>query len=187
MMRRFLEWVLDEGKIILGWNVVYDIAVMLGYGFEELVMQCRFMDGMLIWRHLDIEPEWDETGRTKRHYGLKLAVDTFLPQYSGYQEDIDFHTDDVEKLTKLHDYNIKDNIFTLRIAKMLWAADAAPAAGGDYRGAVPASRRTRQLPRDVHRSHRGARAIRYTQEHGQGQARQARASRRQRDHYSFAD
>lgn len=120
MMRRFLEWVLDEGKIILGWNVVYDIAVMLGYGFEELVMQCRFMDGMLIWRHLDIEPEWDETGRTKRHYGLKLAVDTFLPQYSGYQEDIDFHTDDVEKLTKLHDYNIKDNIFTLRIAKMLW-------------------------------------------------------------------
>jgi DNA polymerase I-like protein with 3'-5' exonuclease and polymerase domains len=120
MIREFLEWVVKEGRIVVGWNVVFDIQWFLALGFRDLVYQIRWLDGMLIWRHLDIEPEYDISRRNKKSYSLKIAVPEFLPQYAGYQTDIDYHGTDPVELEKLHRYNIKDNLYTLRIAKMLY-------------------------------------------------------------------
>lgn len=121
MIKEFLEWVVQTGRIVVGWNVVFDIQWFLALGFKDLVYQIRWLDGMLIWRHLDIEPEYDITGRNKKSYSLKIAVPEFLPKHAGYQADIVYHNPNAEELEKLHDYNIKDNLFTLRIARMLYA------------------------------------------------------------------
>lgn len=120
-IRLILEQALDEQRILLGWNTVFDIAILLAYGLDKLVFQCRFMDGMLLWRHLDIEPEYEATGPSRRSYSLKVAVPTFLPQHAGYEKDIDYHSDDPAELHDLHYYNKQDCLFTLRIAKMLWS------------------------------------------------------------------
>lgn len=119
MMRRMLEQALDEKRALLGWNVTFDIQWLQAYGLAKLVDQCRWLDGMLIWRHLDTEPEYDLDRSKKRSYSLKIAVPKFLPQYAGYEADIDFHDDTPEARARLHHYNILDTTFTLRIAGML--------------------------------------------------------------------
>lgn len=122
MMRQFLEQALDEKRRILGWNTVFDIQWLLAYGFEKEVFAAKWLDGMLLWRHFYIEPEY-ETARGKRFsYGLKNAVAKFLPEHAGYEKDIDFHNPDPEVRKELHLYNVKDTLFTYRIAEMIWDA-----------------------------------------------------------------
>ena len=122
-IREMLEWALDEGRILVGWNAVYDISLLYAFLPEpdhKLVDQCRFLDAMLLWRHLDIEPEYDESGRTKRSYSLKVAVPEFFPKFAGYEKEINYHTTDPNELRDLHDYNVMDCAFTLRLAKKFW-------------------------------------------------------------------
>ena len=125
LIRRFLERALDERRILVGWNTVFDVSWLYALVPEEhwkLIDQCRFLDAMLLWRHLDIEPEYDESGRTKRSYSLKAAVPEFFPQYGGYESGINYHGTDPAELKKLHEYNVLDCAFTLRLAKKFWTA-----------------------------------------------------------------
>ena len=121
----FLHWCIENDRIIVGWNLVYDIQWLIAMGFRDLVFKCKFLDGMLVWRHLDIEPEYDESRKNKRSYALKgkpgSAVPTFLPQYAGYEEDVDYHSTDPAELQKLYDYNVRDNYHALRITKLLYS------------------------------------------------------------------
>jgi DNA polymerase I-like protein with 3'-5' exonuclease and polymerase domains len=115
-----LEWALDERRILVGWNTVFDISWLYALAPERLVNECRFLDAMLLWRHLDIEPEYDESGRTKRSYSLKVAFPEFYPEHAGYEQEIDYHSTDPDELRKLHEYNVLDCAFTLRLAKRFW-------------------------------------------------------------------
>lgn len=116
----FLAWCIEEGRTIVGWNVVFDIQWLLAIGLENLVNQCRFVDGMLMWRHLEIEPEYETTRPSKKSYSLKTAVKEHLPQFGGYEDGIDFHSDDPADRQKLHDYNIQDCIFTLFLTRKFY-------------------------------------------------------------------
>lgn len=121
MMREMLEFAIAEKRTIVGWNTAFDISWLIAYGLEDLVMQCAWLDGMLLWRHLDIEPEYHVTDRfKKRSYSLKNAVTTFLPKYAGYEEGIDFHSTDPAELARLHKYNERDVLFTATITKALY-------------------------------------------------------------------
>jgi DNA polymerase I-like protein with 3'-5' exonuclease and polymerase domains len=97
---------------IAGWNVQFDVQWLIAYGLEDEVFKCKFIDGMLLWRHLTIEPEYEATGSRKKSYGLKAAVAEFLPAFSDYELDIDFHDPSPEARAKLHEYNISDVKFT---------------------------------------------------------------------------
>ena len=126
MMREMLEHAIRHNKTIIGWNTVFDISWLLAHGLRDLVYQCKWLDGMLLWRHLEIEPEYDITDRfKKRPYTLKEAVRTFLPAHGGYEEDVDFHDDSDEARAKLHRYNERDVLFTLLITKHLYQLLAA--------------------------------------------------------------
>ena len=121
MIRRMLTWAIETEHILVGWNVVFDIAWLYAYADEEiakLLDRSRFMDAMLLWRHLDIEPEYDH--KQQRSYSLKAAVPLFFPAYAGYETDVDYHGTDRAKLQQLHEYNIKDCVFTLRLARKFW-------------------------------------------------------------------
>jgi DNA polymerase-1 len=117
MMREFLQDAIDNKRTIVGWNTVFDIQWLIAYGLYDLVMQCRWLDGMLLWRHYFIEPEYDTTRPNKKSYGLKTCVSETLPQFAGYEENVDFHSTDASSLKKLHDYNVRDTMFTLRLAR----------------------------------------------------------------------
>lgn len=119
-MAEFLQHAITKGLRIVGWNTAFDISWLIAYGLEDLVMQCKWLDGMLLWKHLTVEPEYDTVKEKKRSYSLKMAVPEFLPQYAGYEDDVDFHSTDPENLAKLQQYNIRDTVYTLRITKMLY-------------------------------------------------------------------
>lgn len=121
-IRTMLEFARDTGRTIVCWNALFDISVCIGYGFYDLVMQCTWLDAMLLWRHLHVEPEYDETGRNKKSYALKPGgMAEFLPQFAGYEEDVDYHSTEPGELAKLHAYNVKDVDYTLQIAALIVA------------------------------------------------------------------
>lgn len=114
-----LETAIRDKLVMVGWNTVFDIGWLLAYGLDELVFKIKWLDGMLLWRHFFIEPEYEfQTARhKKKSYGLKTAVTEYLPQHAGYEQDVDFHSREMEDLIKLQQYNDQDTVFTWVLAK----------------------------------------------------------------------
>ena len=83
--------------------------------------QCRFIDGMLLWRHFFLEPEYEIDRPKKRPYGLKEFVRENLPQFAGYDDEVDFHDRSVAARAALHRYNVRDCIATYAGIRALWA------------------------------------------------------------------
>jgi len=113
MIHDMLTQAIAEKRTIVGWNLVYDISVCLAYGFEDLVYKCKWLDGMLLWKHYYIEPEYDATPGQRKSYGLKACVAEVLPQFKDYADDVDFHSTDPEARKILQDYNERDTSFSL--------------------------------------------------------------------------
>lgn len=120
MMRAFLEQAIAEDRRIVGWNTVFDVMWLLAYGLGDLVFKAKWLDGMLLWKHATIEPEYDAKPGAKKSYRLKDCVREFMPQFSDYEENVDFHDTHPAARKALHDYNIRDTMFTLRLAKKWW-------------------------------------------------------------------
>ncbi len=114
---KFLTYAIEHNLTVVGWNVAFDISWLLAYGFEHEVNQLKFLDGMLLWKHLTVEPEYDTVRHKKRSYSLKAAVAEILPQFAGYESEVDFHATDPESLAKLQKYNEQDTMFTLRLTR----------------------------------------------------------------------
>lgn len=116
---RAQRWV-DQGLTVCAWNAAFEIAWLCAYGCEDLVHQIRWIDGMLLWRHLEVEPEWGTQRNKRRSFGLKDAVRKYRPDKAGYEEDIDFHDTSPAARAKLLEYNKDDAELTLDITRMLY-------------------------------------------------------------------
>ena len=116
-MAMMLRHAIKENRTLVGWNTVFDISWLLAYGLEDLVYQCKWLDGMLLWKHYCVEPEYELDRSKKKSFGLKSCVAELIPEHADYAEDVDFHATDSESLAKLHEYNQHDVDFTLRLAK----------------------------------------------------------------------
>ena len=116
----FLAWCIETGRTLVGWNVQFDIQWLYALGLKNHAEQCRFIDGMLMWRHLEIEPEYETTRPSKKSYSLKTAVREHLPQFANYEQGIDFHSHDPADREKLHAYNLQDCIFTLFLTRRFY-------------------------------------------------------------------
>ena len=113
-LRRWLKECAENGVTIVGWNTPFDMAWLIAMGLREEVFACKWLDAMLLWKHLTSTPEW--TGLAPKSYGLKNAVALHYPDEAGYEKDINFETDDPSELASLAEYNVKDAAFTLRLA-----------------------------------------------------------------------
>src|SRR6516225_5496297 len=115
-------WRVRQGKAwltALAWVWREDGATHHGGSLLNGVTSCNTMiHAMLLWRHLDIEPEYEH--KQGRSYSLKAAVPLFFPKHAGYEADIDYHGTDPAELLKLHEYNVKDCFFTLKLARKFW-------------------------------------------------------------------
>lgn len=114
-LKAWLERCAAEKLTITAWNATFDVAWLIALGLREQVYAVNWLDGMLLWKHLTNAPEWSPV--VVRSYSLKEAVRIFIPDEAGYEEDIDFETDDSEALQKLFEYNQKDALFTFRLTK----------------------------------------------------------------------
>ena len=119
-MAAMLQNAVDNDLTLVGWTAPFDIQVLLAYGLRDLVMRCKFLDGMLFWKHATVTPEYDVSRSNKKHYGLKALVAELWPEHAGYDEDIDFHSTDPAIIEKRWRYNIRDVIFTLKGAEYWW-------------------------------------------------------------------
>lgn len=119
----FLLAAIRNDWTVVGWNIAYDISMMIAHGLDELVQRVRWLDGMLLWRHLDMEPEYEfKTQRhLKRRYRLKPeAVQEFIPTFAGLDENVKFHSRQPDDLAALQIYNDRDNVRAWTISKMIW-------------------------------------------------------------------
>lgn len=124
-VRAVLQRAIDEDWTVVGWFVAFDIAWCVAYGCGDLVHKVRWLDAMLLWKHLTVEPEYELDRSKKKSYSLKAAVPEYMPAHAGYEEGIDFHATDPASLAKLQKYNDRDSVFTWVLAKIFWH-DMAP-------------------------------------------------------------
>jgi DNA polymerase-1 len=108
-----------RGITIAGWNTAFDMAWLIALGLRDEVYANKWLDGMLLWKHLTASPP--SYGVKPLRYGLKEAVTEFYPDEAGYEQDISFDTDDPEELKALEEYNRKDALFTWRLTQKFWS------------------------------------------------------------------
>lgn len=122
-MRTFLETAIANDWTVVMWNGVYDVSILIAYGLRDLVFRVKWLDGLLLWKHLEVDPEYDVDKPRKKSFALKPdAVRRFIPSFvdAAGADDVDFHSRDPAELAKLQHYNNRDSVRTLVIAKLIW-------------------------------------------------------------------
>jgi DNA polymerase-1 len=119
-IRDFVVRIIAAGWTVVGWNIAFDISWLIAYGCGDLVHKIKWLDGMLVMKHLFVEPEYELDRSKKRSYGLKAAVAEHLPAHAGYADDVDFHSTDPDELAKLQKYNDRDSVYTWVLTKLFW-------------------------------------------------------------------
>lgn len=121
-IRGFLLEAIENDWVVVVWNGIFDISWCIAYGCGDLVHKVRWVDAMLLWRHLTIEPEYDVDRSKRKSYSLKAAVPEFMPvEHHNYEQDIDFHSTDPVALMLLQRYNDRDSVYTWALAKIFWS------------------------------------------------------------------
>lgn len=118
--RDMLVWAADHDITLVGWNMAFDVAWLIAQGLEEPVSKCKFLDAMLLWQHLEREPEYEIPGAKKRPWSLKQAVLEFWPKYAGYEAGIDYNPQTTIEWARLLKYNELDVAFTLKLAVIFY-------------------------------------------------------------------
>jgi len=114
LLRPLVERWLDEKTTVCLWNGVFDVSWLYAYGFADWLTQVKWLDGMLLWRHIENQPQYGVAADKRTSFGLKRAVEHYLPQYAGYEEGVDFSGSD--PLMLLH-YNACDTWFTRALTR----------------------------------------------------------------------
>jgi DNA polymerase I-like protein with 3'-5' exonuclease and polymerase domains len=114
-LRRFLRACAKRGLTIVCWNATFDVGWLIALGLETEVKACRWLDAMLLYKHLVFAPDFIP-GIT-RLFGLKPAVEKFLPEYAGYNKEVTFDPQDEFEWAELLKYNKLDAKLTLILAR----------------------------------------------------------------------
>lgn len=120
LLNQWLDKWIAEDNYVVGWNMPFDVAWLLAVAqlhpeldMRRKIYRVRWLDGMLLYRHLINAPRFREEGR--QSMGLKPAVERFLPARAGYADDIDYDDESPENIAKLLQYNRRDSAYTLAI------------------------------------------------------------------------
>lgn len=117
---KMLRHAIDKGITLVGWNMAFDAAWLCAQGLTDLVIQAKWLDAMLLWQHLEREPEYFASKDKKRPWKLKEAVAQYWPQFARYGEDIDFQSEEPAVVNKRLNYNKMDVGFTLKLAQIFY-------------------------------------------------------------------
>ena len=113
-LRRLLTHWIDHGIVVATWNAAFEIAWLAAHDCGDLVPKVKWLDAMLLWRHLENMPEYEVASTKRRSFSLKAAVTEFFPDYAGYDGGVDFEG----PILPLMHYNACDAIFTRALSKI---------------------------------------------------------------------
>jgi hypothetical protein len=120
-VRAVLERAAEKGLYVCGWNVTFDCEWLVALGLEDLAFSIKWLDSMLLWRHMDVEPEGDDIPQNKRRsYSLETAMHKFFPAEAGFKEFKNFATQDPEELKQLLFRCKEDARFAVRLGEIFW-------------------------------------------------------------------
>jgi len=121
-MRTALVHARETGSTIVGWNTQFDVAWLIASGLRKEVFACKWMDAMLMYRHLAQHPTFEMGHETLKQFsfGLKAAVARFIPEAAGYEQGVTFNPTTLEEWARLREYNLKDVEYTIQLAQMFW-------------------------------------------------------------------
>jgi len=117
-VRDWLQRQAASGARVVGHNSAFDIAWFIAWGLRDEVYAIRWLDTLLMWRHLCVRPDFAVPDGTEQNFSLKNAVRQYLPEYADYEKDVSF--DPSEDPDKLLEYNKLDAQLTLQLAQMFW-------------------------------------------------------------------
>lgn len=121
MIRRTFEKIVEQDLFVCGWNVTFDCSWLIASGLEDVAFKIKWLDSMLLWRHLVVEPEGDDIPKTRRKsYSLESAMHEFFPDEAGFKEFTDFHTTDPEQIKLLLHRCKEDTRFAVRLGELFW-------------------------------------------------------------------
>lgn len=103
----------QKDPVLTGWNMMFDAAWLIAYGFEDLMRQMKWADAQIFRRALENTVEKTPAG----HWGLKKAVHDFLPDMENYADEIKERNDWSIVDDTLLRYNRDDSLATARLAR----------------------------------------------------------------------
>lgn len=120
--RRFLIACAEQGVHIATWNGPFDMAFLIALGLYKEVMACKWIDGLLLYRHYQQHPTFEAYHEDIKNlsFSLKAAVRQFIPEHAGYEEDVEYNPVTLEQWNTLRVYNRRDVRFTMEIVERLW-------------------------------------------------------------------
>ncbi len=118
-IRAVLDRIAASGRYCVTWNGAFDIAWLVADGLFPETWKINWLDGMLLWRHWMVEPEYDENRNQKRSYNLATAIQSWFPGHGDFKEFEDFDAVDEESLKQLLVRNLGDAKYTLLITEIL--------------------------------------------------------------------
>lgn len=117
-LRNMLTDAAANNITIVGWNTPFDVAWLIALGLRDEVYACRWLDAMLLYKHLVVRPTF--IPGPPQLFGLKKAVEDFGLD-GDYSKDVDFHEADAEDPIAwgqtLLAYNKLDAGYTLQLAR----------------------------------------------------------------------
>lgn len=116
-LRSILKVAKDGGMHVVAWNAPFDVAWLIALGLRDEAYATRWIDGMLLWKHLIARPDFATKDGKRQAFGLKEAVKHFYPDEAGYEDEVDFNAATPEGIAKLLTYNKSDSAFTLRLTE----------------------------------------------------------------------
>lgn len=114
-LARWLRSCAERKITICGWNIAFDMAWLIAMGLRDEVFACKWLDGMLLWRHIKSAPK--ELKIEPASFSLKAAVREYKPESAGYEEGVDFDDMSPEAVAKRVAYNKLDAMFTLDLTE----------------------------------------------------------------------
>ena len=118
-LQEFIETATQPDTVVVGWNVAFDAAWLIKYGFRKEVMKINWLDGMSLWKHAVRVPESTLPQAKRKKFGLKAAVGAFLPEFAGYDDGVSFHDMDDAAIDARLKYNKLDAGLTLRLTSKM--------------------------------------------------------------------
>ena len=117
-LRAVLEHIAaDPLAVAIGWNTVFDVTWLMAYGLEDVVRRIQWFDGQVLRRGLENEPE-DYAHKKGNGWGLKPTVAKFLPEFAGYEQEVNGNFDVVDEA--LLQYNTLDSQLTAQLGRIMW-------------------------------------------------------------------
>jgi len=104
----------EEGRYVVCWNAPFDVAWLIALGLRELVFKVKWLDALILQRHILNEPRFRPNGRLSM--GLKETVARIMPEHAGYNKDVTFNPQTPEEWDELLTYNKLDAGYTLNLA-----------------------------------------------------------------------